>query len=177
MKYHFKKNMDKKQKTQKYERIGILEIEEVLPYIIESINQSQGSARAQIKSFQVKVSSLRLKTFAKTGTACTCCGDKASFFAVERNNPTGPYHLNLWGYNKNQEPILFTHDHILARSLGGKDNLSNTETMCSPCNFEKSLIEHKISQFPERKEEFLEEIERWKESKKPQKIKSKTFKF
>ncbi|MNE07882.1 hypothetical protein D3C80_1005220 [compost metagenome] len=34
--------------------------------------------------------------------------------------------------------MLFTHDHTLARSLGGTDDASNTTTMCAKCNFLKS---------------------------------------
>jgi hypothetical protein len=167
-----------------YERIGILEIEEVMPYILDSMNNiskfnnTKDKGRVQIKEFLVKVTSLRLKTFAKTGIVCSCCGDKASFFAVERNDKTtSHYHLNLWGYNKENEPILFTHDHILARSLGGENKLSNTETMCSPCNFEKSLIENEIHSFPERKDELFEKMAQWKENKKPKTINTKKLKF
>lgn len=52
----------------------------------------------------------------------------------------GGYHLNLWGV-KDGEEVLFTHDHVLARGLGGKDNLDNTQTMCCYCNWEKGDLE------------------------------------
>lgn len=170
--------MQKEKKFTQYQRIGILTIDEVMPYILE--NQYKGSKnthRVQIKDFLVKVTSLRLKTFAKTGTSCSCCGIEAEYFAVEKNNKDQHYHLNLWGKDKENKPILFTHDHILARSLGGADNLTNTETMCSPCNFEKSLIEMKIKQTPEKRDELLQEIEFWKLNKKPILSSSKKMKF
>jgi hypothetical protein len=37
--------------------------------------------------------------------------------------------------------VLFTHDHTLARGLGGADAIENTTTMCSPCNQKKSRLE------------------------------------
>ena len=90
----------------------------------------------------VKICTLRLQTFAIRGLICKC-GLQASYFALERHHVSknGVYHLNLWGVNEIGEEILFTHDHVLARSLGGKDEIENTTTMCTICNFEKSLIE------------------------------------
>lgn len=154
-------------KNQTYQRIAVLEIEEVMPYIVEHLKE-KFDKRVKIKDYLVKVSSLRLRTFAKTGIQCHCCGIKASFFAVERNQPKVPYHLNLWGYDKENNPILFTHDHILARSLGGKNNLSNTETMCGPCNWEKSIIEKKMKLYPESMDKWKIEMQKFKKEKQNQ---------
>jgi hypothetical protein len=126
---------------QAYERIGTLSLEEVFPYI-EKHFRDFGKKKAQIKDFTVGVNSLRLRTFYKTGIQCPCCSNKASFFAVERSKgDTGGYHLNLYGIDAENNEILFTHDHIIARGLGGVDNLSNSRTMCGPCNWEKGKLE------------------------------------
>lgn len=97
--------------------------------------------------FEVGVTSLRLKTFAKGADSngvikCKCCGLEAKFFSVDSfaRSKTVSYHINLYG-ELNGKDILFTHDHILARSLGGKDDISNTQVMCSPCNSAKGKIE------------------------------------
>ena len=106
--------------------------------------------RVPIENYPVGVFSLRLKTFARAykknegKICCVACGLPAKFFAVE-NFARGhqPYaHVNLYGL-KDGEEVLFTHDHTLARALGGADNLSNTTVMCSPCNSMKSVVEQK----------------------------------
>lgn len=95
------------------------------------------------------IHSLRLKTFCrarnKNQLFCSACNLPATFFAVEsfvRNGDNNSCHVNLYGVNKDGKEVLFTHDHTLARSLGGRDNLGNTTMMCSPCNSKKSLWEN-----------------------------------
>lgn len=131
-----------------YDRHSIAPIDEVLPIIGAHImhSLSGGPFRIEINEQKVKMNSLRLNTFIVSGCECVKCKLKASYFALERTGkPSGdkPYHLNLWGINENGEEILFTHDHILARCLGGEDQLHNTQTMCTICNFEKSKEETK----------------------------------
>lgn len=92
----------------------------------------------------VKLGSLRLKTFARCGTTCSDCGLKASYFAFEKSNSDIFYHLNLWGVNEKGQEILFTHDHTIARGLGGSNKLENTTTMCVVCNQKKSVIESEL---------------------------------
>lgn len=125
----------------KYSRIGTLKLETVFPFIREQAVIGKRK-RVQIEDFKVNVFSLRLHTFLVSGTVCHSCGANAEFFAVEKGvkdkNPH--YHLNLYG-NINGEDILFTHDHKLAKCLGGKDDISNTQTMCLPCNNRKAHFE------------------------------------
>jgi 5-methylcytosine-specific restriction endonuclease McrA len=119
---------------QKYIRSSVVSISEVLP-LIKSPNK-----RAIIGGESVKVEGVRLKTFQKKGTVCSCCGLKAKYFAVERSIGQETYHLNLYG-KKNGKEVLFTHDHTLARALGGKNDMSNTTTMCTECNAKKAVFE------------------------------------
>lgn len=121
-----------------YERLGTLSLHVVL------------HARGKITAHGARVSTsgLRMTTFRNSGPdpACSCCGLKASYFAVERHKgSSGGYHLNLWGVAIQGNEVLFTHDHTLARALGGANKLHNTSTMCSPCNTKKSVLEHKQS--------------------------------
>lgn len=129
---------------QEYERAAKLEIDEVLPILIaHSGLGKKHKVKVEIAGHQVKVTGVRLQTFATKGCTCSRCGLKATHFAVERtaNGNVEGFHLNLWG-EKDGEKILFTHDHTIDRVAGGKDDLSNTTTMCSPCNQEKA-IEHR----------------------------------
>lgn len=132
-------------KNNHYERAGTLSIEEVFEEIKNHLKFT-GRKRVKIKDFLVNVQSLRLRTFFHTGTNCPCCENKASFFAAERTPGNKHYHLNLYGINKDKEEVIFTHDHTLARSLGGSDDLSNTQTMCGPCNWEKGKVENILRQ-------------------------------
>lgn len=52
-------------------------------------------------------------------------------------------HFNLWAVDPDGTEVLMTHDHKLARALGGKNALENTQTMCSPCNGNKAVAESK----------------------------------
>lgn len=138
-------------KRQVYARIGTVSIEEIRE--AQSKNTATLDPRSREKPPKIELfgrpvklfsDGMRLKTFYTHGTKCSACGLEAQFYAVERPvqmNDGHPYHLNLWGIDPNGGEVLFTHDHTLARSAGGKDNLSNTTTMCSPCNFAKSLVE------------------------------------
>lgn len=91
------------------------------------------------------VSSLRLKTFVEKGTTCHYCGLEASHFALEKSNgsQSDRHHMNLWGV-KNGNEVLFTHDHVHARALGGADEMSNAVTACEHCNSRKSKYENRI---------------------------------
>lgn len=141
-----------KPKKQQYERIGTLEMDKVFPLIEKHFNNPL-KLRAQIDNYYVNVSSLRLKSFLLHGVSCSCCENKAAFFAVERSTGTQSlYHLNLYGIDKDGAEILFTHDHILARGLGGSDTIDNTRTSCGPCNWKKGQIEHLIKECTDDKD-------------------------
>lgn len=145
-------------KKPQYERIGTLTLDKVFPHIEAHFNNYQ-KIRVHIDEYYVNVSSLRLKSFLLHGTDCSCCDNKASFFAVERSFGTqSPYHLNLYGIDKDGAEILFTHDHILARALGGTDTIDNTRTSCGPCNWKKGQLEHLIKEsLDEKEKELLQE--------------------
>ena len=152
-------------KMPKYNRHSTVPIEEVFGVMNRVLSEysargskqltKQSIPRQEVNGEMVRVFSLRLQTFHLHGTKCSCCGLEASYFAIERNDEDEvrgrPYHLNLWGVNKDGEEVLFTHDHILARALGGKDEISNTQTMCTWCNFEKSLKEGEIAKSQKEK--------------------------
>lgn len=141
---------------QKYDRIGTLSLDEVFPHIKKHFNE-QVKRRVKIKEFFVNVQSLRLRTFLKKGTKCPCCGVTANFFAIERTQGNqGGFHLNLYGINSHNEEVLFTHDHIIARSHGGEDNIENSRTMCGPCNWKKGKIESLLlKSIPEEEKNIL----------------------
>jgi 5-methylcytosine-specific restriction endonuclease McrA len=144
-----------------YERFVKVSLDEVLPCIVnlpeleqlllkdrkeftpeekKKFKELRKPVYANFGDYEVKVSSLRLRTFKEHGLKCACCGLEASFFAIERarsdKKATRP-HLNLYAINENGDEVLMTHDHIHPRSKGGANLLSNTQTMCKKCNHKK----------------------------------------
>lgn len=128
-----------------------------IPEVISAIQQFKNSVK-ELELFEarkaidkrtlfngemIRLGSTRLQTFAIYGTTCITCDKKANHFAIERHPTNQFYHLNLYGFKDNGEELLFTHDHILARSLGGPDTTNNTQTMCTDCNSLKSIGELK----------------------------------
>lgn len=124
----------------RYTRHSTVSLEEGLA-AIGSFVANPKNRKAVLNGLRVNCHSLRLQTFYHKGLVCAQCGAQATHFALEANAPEGTtptsYHINLWGVNGEGEDVLFTHDHILARALGGKDELENTQTMCCFCNWEK----------------------------------------
>ena len=91
----------------------------------------------KIKGHFVKMGSQRYAVFQKT-RVCAHCGLVGTTLAVERDVllDSSACHINMYGYKDGRE-ILFTKDHIHPKSKGGKNHLSNYQTMCVECNNEK----------------------------------------
>lgn len=118
-----------------YERLTTVPVEE----LVGLIGLPPNRPTVTIADQELKLYSLRLRTFAKTGIRCHGCGAYASHFAVERQvkGGTDKYHLNLYGVVDGEE-VMFTCDHVIAQSKGGANNLTNTQTMCITCNSNKA---------------------------------------
>lgn len=134
----------------KFKRAGKMSIEEGMELIRAHMqkSKSQQKKRVMVLGHEVALNSLRLYTFATTPACCANpeCGMRATHFAVEIQTKDGQpvnshYQLNMYGEDQYGHRILMTHDHTLARCLGGVDGLSNTSTMCKNCNQRKSIFE------------------------------------
>jgi len=84
--------------------------------------------------------SQRYELFASKGIKCVGCGIEGSYFALEKDisDSTSRFHLNLYGKDENGEEVMITKDHILPKSKGGENKLSNYQPMCYKCNQEKA---------------------------------------
>jgi 5-methylcytosine-specific restriction endonuclease McrA len=118
---------------------GLTVIRDPVKYEIKEILTKIGKNAPHIRldNDRINVSSLRLLTFKEHGTTCVHCGLKAEYFVKEKNEKDTVFHLNLYGVNDKGKEILFTKDHIIPKSKGGKEHLSNMQTMCSVCNQKK----------------------------------------
>lgn len=148
-----------------YQRLGTVDIAPVFQAILDHAHSpDEFPSQIMLLGAWVSVSGLRLRTFAESPLCCSNpeCRALPTHFAVERNkgDPAAspdqrPYHLNLYGCNEDGAEVLFTHDHTIARGLGGEDARHNTTSMCLPCNHRKGKMESQIAN-RRRKQEMLE---------------------
>jgi len=108
-------------------------------FLISQIMPLIPSEKSQLLGRSVNTHSVRLRLFKEHWNdqgeiRCVCCGIKATHFQLEGNLMENP-HLNLYGGS-----VLFTKDHVMPRSLGGLDALSNLQVMCKTCNEQKGNL-------------------------------------
>jgi len=131
-----KKQKEPKKDRRKYIRLGIVPIEDVLPYVVFDWRDKEHSKKEYCGT-KVKMVSDRLRCFARSGIKCIHCGIEGKYFAVEKHfSQKNGYHLNLYAVEDGEE-ILMTKDHIIPYANGGKNNLDNYQTMCTDCNIAK----------------------------------------
>src|SRR5579872_4892593 len=105
--------------------------EEIFPHV------APRATRQQFNGFWVKVGTDRLQVF-KENRVCVACGLEGIIFLLEKQNITHQSpHLNLYGW-RDETLVLMTKDHIIPKSKGGKNELTNYQTMCVTCNNRKS---------------------------------------
>lgn len=115
--------------------VGTYTIPEVLDHIGEGDREYDG--------WIVHMDSQRYELFKAKGTQCVRCGLEGTVFLLQRQrresptNPSNRAHFNLYAEVEGKW-VLLTKDHIIPRAEGGRDQLSNYQTMCAPCNFAKA---------------------------------------
>ena len=118
-------------------RKEIYSIEDVLSNTFMDKRKSNKETLVDYDGDLMKMASERYKCFMKSGTKCVTCGIEGTHFAKERYETDKTYHFNLYALDENGDEVLMTKDHIFPKSKGGKDEVSNYQTMCAPCNEEK----------------------------------------
>lgn len=121
-----------------YISVAKFQIDEIFE-LIKSFKNRQSEnrkekGRIEYKGFNFNVKSLRLDTFHEKGLICATCSNTGAYFSLETQvGDQAKLHLNLYTI----DGILMTKDHILPKSKGGKDHISNMQTMCYYCNQKK----------------------------------------
>lgn len=119
----------------KYKK-SIHAVEEVFTVLGDDI-YSEIDIRKEFDGDKIRANSHRYQTFHKKGVSCCRCGVRGSFFVKECSGDAGLYHLNLYGFDSLNNIQLMTKDHIIPKSRGGKNELSNYQPMCERCNAKK----------------------------------------
>lgn len=119
-----------------YETIDIYDLESINRKILEGLEEN---IMPTLHGSELKKSQ-RYILFTQQDQICTECGLTAKFWALQKSrfSNTKRYHLNLYGINNIGQVILFTKDHVVPKSFGGKDKANNYVVMCSCCNEKKS---------------------------------------
>jgi 5-methylcytosine-specific restriction endonuclease McrA len=126
-----------KNRKKQLERKSIHSIEEIRGLTKSVLFERDCDAKIELDGDIIKGNSQRYQTFFTKGTKCVCCGIEGRYFAKEKCVNAKSYHLNLYAIDENGEEVLMTKDHIIPRSKGGKNNISNYQTMCERCNVAK----------------------------------------
>lgn len=120
-----------------YERKEIYTIEQIQNATKDVLFNYKHDADIILDGDIIHGNSQRYQTFFTKGVVCCKCGIAGRYFRKERFKNSKRYHLNLYAVNENGIEVLMTKDHIIPVSKGGKNILSNYQTMCELCNLEK----------------------------------------
>ena len=111
-------------------------VADILPHIRRP-TKSDPKPVLDLDGDEVKVYSLRLRTFKEKGLRCVTCGVEGTHFYKERATQDVRWHINLWGVTPDGVEVMLTKDHIQPRAKGGRDRMDNMQPMCRPCNIAK----------------------------------------
>lgn len=114
--------------------LRIFPVHQVLPYTTDTHPVSRIYVVDGVR-YKVGMRSSRFKLF-RRNNICVCCGLKGTLMGLDIHKGHVVPHFNLYG-KRNGKLVLFTRDHIHAKSKGGKNNISNYQTMCTRCNSRK----------------------------------------
>lgn len=124
-----------------YKVLGELSPDKVLPFT------GPGIESVYFFNHLVKMTSLRYQTFKKS-LVCRCCGIKGTVMLLELPTGSKMPHFNLYAEREGQL-VQMTKDHINPKSKGGKDHISNMQTLCFRCNELKSNYATKLKRLRE----------------------------
>lgn len=110
--------------------IGSFDPEDVFPFI--TVEDSKREYRIGDEIYEVRMNSERYHVF-KSNPYCVACGLQGTRMLLDKNPGDLTPHFNFYAV-ENDRLVLMTKDHILPKSKGGNDELSNYSTCCAICN-------------------------------------------
>lgn len=124
-----------------YERKETYNTSEILPFLTLP-NTPKLERKRDYDGDLVKMDSQRYYVFRESLNCHYCniegvkfCKERTRFLDPKRVNNSS-YHFNLYAV-VDGEDVLMTKDHVIPRSEGGRDIVSNYVTCCTKCNNEK----------------------------------------
>lgn len=114
----------------KLETLGEFTLEEVFSKL--SKNSDKIEFKVENESYLVRMNSHRYFVF-KENSKCVACGLAGVKFVLEKHPNDKTPHFNLYAI-ENDELVLMTKDHVLAKSKGGLNKSDNYQTTCCLCN-------------------------------------------
>ena len=100
-----------------YKIIKSLPLEEGIEYVL-SLPRKTNFSRKHI-----------MAELASINPICVCCGIEATKFCLGQSKDSG-LHWDLYS----EDDVALSLDHIQPKSKGGKNNLGNSQIMCTECN-------------------------------------------
>lgn len=91
---------------------------------------------------------------------CHFCGCEADKWVAEkgRRDHQGNPVLNLHATSVTGASVMMTRDHIIPKSLGGKDTVANLRPACGPCNEQRSNdVSPEVIRFAQEHPELIDE--------------------
>lgn len=125
------KNFDPNQLERK-EIYSIEEVEEKVKDVL--FEKKRNLSKVDFDGDMINGNSQRYQTFFTKGCRCVKCGIEGKYFVKEKHLKDISFHLNLYAIDENEKEILMTKDHIIPKSKGGANDISNYQTMCKKCN-------------------------------------------
>ena len=87
---------------------------------------------------------------------CGCEADRWVSVKGRKNKVGGPV-LDLYATSNDGRVVLMTRDHIIPKSLGGKDCVENLRPACGPCNEDRSNeVTEEVIQFAKDHPELID---------------------
>lgn len=112
------------------ERIDTFTIEQVQEWVNNPHYFKRGKSYVKING--IKISLRRTSPMLSIGVVCKHCGKIGTKFCLEKTL-SGSYHLDLFS----DDDTMMTIDHIIPRSKGGENDVSNYQCLCYTCNYKK----------------------------------------
>jgi hypothetical protein len=125
--------------------LGEFNLDEVMPYITET--ESKRDYQVGEHTYTVRMNSDRYFVF-KDNPSCVSCGLAGTKMILDMNPGDQSPHFNLYA-EEDGRYVLMTKDHVLAKSRGGLDEISNYQTMCCTCNNLKGHYDLSVEQVRE----------------------------
>lgn len=108
--------------------------------ILKLTSDAQPDTERKVDGYRVRLFSQRYQQFT-ISRSCHVCGLTGEIICLDvkrKGKKQKRAHFNLYGITPSGRVVMMTKDHIIPKSKGGRDVISNYQTMCETCNGKKA---------------------------------------